>query len=327
MAARPAVSQFVWGGPAANMKVYCNRNIFRRIPLAQDTARRNHVQHQQRRCKSHTGFNSIMAADYNKMQSDKMKKDKMNIPKDLQKKLLAEMRLPGTFIPLRSEEQPREWGPWLEYQKVIWTSWGAAVLSRWALWWQAADGWKSLIRGRSRLNMESRKLVGYGKEMHQRLGRAIADANKDVLDEICTVNLSHSLVTGSIARRTPGEKVRWEVVEYNKVRVVSHHVMPLLSDMVQQVVLAIDSTQKVTRKMPNKKTASAPTVRQMHENFVMMRSIDAKTYKKANWRIWGTLPGTQLVEYKQMMKGLQDESERQIKKKHPEIFQGQEENS
>jgi protein MBA1 len=247
-------------------------------------------------------------------------------PKDFQAKMLKEMRLPGVFVPLVRSEQPQDWNRWFEYQRLMWVRWGASFVARASFWTKGIEKWSDYFSLRSRVNLESSTLARTAKDLHQRMGTAVAAGDHEVLKILCTNNLYHNLSTTTLANRPADEKRQWELVGNTKARVVAHDVSPLIKRLVQQVIVAIDSTQRLTKisTKTGKPVPNGVTERAMHENLVLLRDIDPDTYQKSPWKIWGTVPGTQLDEYKATIKALEDGNREQIKSKYPDLFPAKE---
>jgi protein MBA1 len=129
--------------------------------------------------------------------------------------------------------------------------------------------------------------------LHKQMYTLFAEGDIPALRKICTDGLFESF-HGRIASRARGEKVKWELVKYNKrTRVVSHRAarMPVDGMAVRQAVVRICSKQKLTRWRRGKDgkmemVAGSGKEKDVVEYLVVQRMC--RDWEEGDWRVWGT---------------------------------------
>lgn len=124
---------------------------------------------------------------------------------------------------------------------------------------------------------------------------AFADGDKSALRKLCTDGLYDSF-SARIGSRPKGERVVWELLEYNKrAKVVSNRAarLPIDGAAVRQAVVRISSTQKLTRYTPKGAVVQGSgKERSLVEYVLIQKKIWG--WKDEEWQVWGTTEETTL---------------------------------
>lgn len=145
-----------------------------------------------------------------------------------------------------------------------------------------------------RFKVQRSSIAPTATALHRRMSEAVAAGDGAALRQICVPALYNQL-TAAIRRRTPDERVEWELVEYVRPlsfpRIASNRCINLSSDeYYQQAVVGIAATQRLARyaRATGEVVAGSTRLRTAVEYLVISRKINAKTWEPTPWRIWGT---------------------------------------
>jgi protein MBA1 len=150
------------------------------------------------------------------------------------------------------------------------------------------------------------KIAPTAKAMYREMLEAFAAGDKPTLHRICLGEFAKKLCA-AIDRRDPKERVRFELVKYNRgllyPKLMSHQiheVNPYDKTMVtEQAVVAIASTQQASRvsAVTGETVPGSTKLQEKMEYVVLSRQANQKTFETGPWRIWGTTSVTSLEAY------------------------------
>ena len=168
----------------------------------------------------------------------------------------------------------------------------------------------------SRPQFKARKsqIAPTAKTMYRELLEAFAAEDRTTIKKLCTPAFAEKFIH-AIERRKNNERVHWELVKYNQPlvypRLLSHLIAnPNPKDkttMLEQAVVAISSTQRVYK---TKKSAVGEIIpgslkeQDTVEYIVMWRHLNAVTWAKSSWIIWGTTGPTRPEDIVEQAKDL-----------------------
>jgi len=131
---------------------------------------------------------------------------------------------------------------------------------------------------------------------------AFAEGDSTTLRKICTDGIYDSM-RARIGARARGEKVQWELVQYNKrAKVVSNRAarLPMEGAAIRQAVVRICSRQKLTRwrKVRGKDELEMVTGSGKEKNVVEYVVVQRRCagWKEEDWQVWGTTGETTLKD-------------------------------
>ncbi|KAJ0345335.1 hypothetical protein COL154_011249 [Colletotrichum chrysophilum] len=220
-----------------------------------------------------------------------------NMEKQQQQQNMANMLLPGTFVPLPLASTPKPYYPYLvarfkQLAKDLMVFAGLKLQSMPKFW------------KRPRAQFQASSIVPTAKALHQQLAEAIAAGDKTTLRQICVPHLYETL-SATISRRKTTHKLTWELLAYDgRPKLLSHRLAMLppvgKSPLLQQAVVGIVSSQRVGRvdKQTGKPVPSSTRVEKLNEYLVLSRSLDPQTYKPGKWIVWGNTKVTTMERWK-----------------------------
>ena len=156
---------------------------------------------------------------------------------------------------------------------------------------------------RPQLQLRSNQIVPTAKTIYREAMEAFADGDKDAIRRLCFPHFAESLIRG-IERRPPRERLNFQITKYNKPlfypRLRSHRIEPQASlsqfEWQELAVVAIASTQVVSKQDRDTGAVIPGTVKMQDsvENVVVMRDVNPETWRTTEWKLWGTMPHTDL---------------------------------
>ncbi|PMD46407.1 hypothetical protein L207DRAFT_417617 [Hyaloscypha variabilis F] len=136
--------------------------------------------------------------------------------------------------------------------------------------------------------------------LHRQMYTSFAEGDIVALRKICTDGLYDSF-RARIGNRSKGEKVVWDLVDYNKrSKLISNRAarMPIEGAAVMQAVVKIASRQKLTRFVRGKNgleiVPGSGKEKDVVEYVVLQRQYEG--WRGGEWRIWGTTKETTLED-------------------------------
>ncbi|KAJ0307665.1 hypothetical protein Brms1b_009916 [Colletotrichum noveboracense] len=220
-----------------------------------------------------------------------------NMEKQQQQQNMANMLLPGTFVPLPLASTPKPYYPYLvarfkQLAKDLMVFAGLKLQSMPKFW------------KRPRAQFQTSSIVPTAKALHQQLAEALAAGDKATLRQICVPHLYETL-SATISRRKTTHKLTWELLAYDgRPKLLSHRLAMLppvgKSPMLQQAVVGIVSSQRLGRvdKQTGEPVPSSTRVEKLNEYLVLSRSLDPQTYKPGKWIVWGNTKVTTMERWK-----------------------------
>lgn len=136
---------------------------------------------------------------------------------------------------------------------------------------------------------------------------AFAAGDKETLSRLCTPHFAGKLLA-AVDRRPRDERVHFELVRYNKPLFyprLSSYLIGMFNpfdkySLREQAVVAIASTQAMTRTQSSQKGKDIPRTLQTQQDkveyVVLVRDVDSKTWQSTSWQIWGTTTFTTLQQ-------------------------------
>lgn len=150
------------------------------------------------------------------------------------------------------------------------------------------------------------KIAPTAKAMYREMMEAFAAGDKATLNKICLGAFAKTL-NAAIDRRDPKERVRFEVVKYNKglfyPKLMSHQIHEVnpfdKTLMTEQAVVGIASTQQLSKvsAVTGQTIPGSLKLQDKIEYVVLSRQANQKTFETTPWRIWGTTSVTTLDAY------------------------------
>lgn len=145
--------------------------------------------------------------------------------------------------------------------------------------------------------------------LHRQMYTAFAEGDVHTLRKMCTDGIYDSFST-RIGNRAKGEKMKWELLSYNKsAKVVSNRAarLPIDGAALVQAIVRISSKQRLTRWRKEKdglvQIEGTGKERDVVEYVVVQKLY--KDWKAGDWMVWGTTKETTLDdvdEFKRMQK-------------------------
>lgn len=147
------------------------------------------------------------------------------------------------------------------------------------------------------LKLDRSKVAPAAVELHQKMYSAFADGDLQKLKEICTEGI-HDSFRARIGGRKRLERVKWELLKYNKsAKVVSDRMARLPGpggNAMRQAVVRISSQQRVTRFVGGMQVKGTGVKKDVVEYVVVQSKIDK--WKPGGWKVWGTTRETTLKD-------------------------------
>ncbi|KFG83439.1 hypothetical protein MANI_018085 [Metarhizium anisopliae] len=210
--------------------------------------------------------------------------------------------LSGTFVSLPLSQYPKSPSELLQYQVARMKHWLICATSVLNFKLKSMPNWTTRPKWKARRG----KIAPTAKAMYREMLEAFAAGDKVTLNKICLGEFAKKL-SAAIDRRDPKERVRFEVVKYNKglfyPRLMSHQiheVNPFDKTMVtEQAVVAIASTQQASKMsaVTGETVPGSLKLQDKIEYVVLSRQANQKTFETTPWRIWGTTSVTTLDAY------------------------------
>ncbi|ROT41706.1 hypothetical protein SODALDRAFT_331478 [Sodiomyces alkalinus F11] len=206
---------------------------------------------------------------------------------------------PGTFIPMPLSKVPKKPTIFFKYQytRLKAKFWDAVSVV--TLRWRSRPSIFAFY-SKPRAGMYRSQALAAGKALHARLGQALAEGDRDTLREICIPELYQAL-SAAIDKRKPWERTTWSILQNHGARLVAHRVAilppPLPKDlMVQQAVVAIDTTQSLDRvdSRNGESIPGAARVQRRTEYLALSKEWNSDTYTSGPWQVIGNVKETTL---------------------------------
>uniref|UniRef100_L2FD03 Uncharacterized protein n=1 Tax=Colletotrichum fructicola (strain Nara gc5) TaxID=1213859 RepID=L2FD03_COLFN len=202
-----------------------------------------------------------------------------NMEKQQQQQNMANMLLPGTFVPLPLASTPKPYYPYLlarfkQLAKDLMVFAGLKLQSMPKFW------------KRPRAQFQASSIVPTAKALHQQLAEAIAAGDKTTLRQICVPHLYETL-SATISRRKTTHKLTWELLAYDGRPKLLSHRLAMLPPRLGRV-----------DKQTGEPVPSSTRVEKLNEYLVLSRSLDPQTYKPGKWIVWGNTKVTTMERWK-----------------------------
>ncbi|KAM0279044.1 hypothetical protein ACHAQH_004826 [Verticillium albo-atrum] len=201
---------------------------------------------------------------------------------------------PGTFVPLSLARTPRAPSAFLGYQYARIRAFASDFLSTFVLRFQSRPSFFK----KPRADLYRSRARAAGTALHARLGQALAAGDRNTLRAICTPALYETL-GAALDRRARNERTTWEVVTMHSTWLAAHRVgvlpPPLPKDtMIQQAVVAVDSTQRLDRVdvRTGLSIPGAARVQRRVEYLAIARRWNGATYVAGDWKVIGNATET-----------------------------------
>lgn len=171
-----------------------------------------------------------------------------------------------------------------------------AILS---LRWQS----KKTAFTKAALDIKRGKALAAGKALHARLGQAMAAGDRGELRVIAMPRLYDTLAT-TLSKRDKNARYTWEILRTHGARLAGHRCAMLPAPyppnmVVEQAVIAIDTTQKLQRVDARTGEADPESVKVQRrvEYFGIHRSWNSKTNVADDWAVLGNTKETTLQDW------------------------------
>ncbi|KAG7106281.1 hypothetical protein HYQ45_018448 [Verticillium longisporum] len=201
---------------------------------------------------------------------------------------------PGTFIPVPLSRAPRAPSAFLSYQYTRIKSFASDFLSTFVLRFQSRPSFFK----KPRADLYRARARAAGTALHARLGHALAAGDREALRAICTPALYETL-GATLDKRSRHERTTWDVVATHRTWLAAHRVgvlpPPLPKDtMIQQAVVAVDSTQRLDRVdvRTGLSIPGAARVQRRTEYLAITRRWNGSTYVAGDWKVIGNASET-----------------------------------
>ncbi|EEY15885.1 predicted protein [Verticillium alfalfae VaMs.102] len=201
---------------------------------------------------------------------------------------------PGTFIPVPLSRAPRAPSAFLGYQYTRIKSFASDFLSTFVLRFQSRPSFFK----KPRADLYRARARAAGTALHARLGHALAAGDREALRAICTPALYETL-GATLDKRSRHERTTWDVVATHRTWLAAHRVgvlpPPLPKDtMIQQAVVAVDSTQRLDRVdvRTGLSIPGAARVQRRTEYLAITRRWNGSTYVAGDWKVIGNASET-----------------------------------
>lgn len=208
----------------------------------------------------------------------------------------------GTFVSLPVSRYPKSPSDFAQYHWNRMRHWLISAMSVLNFKLKSMPNWTTRPKWKARRG----KIAPTAKAIYREMLEAFAVGDKVTINKICLTEFSKKLCA-AIDRRDPKERVRFEVVKYNKPlffpKLLSHQihqVNPYDKVMVtEQAVVAISSTQQASKynAVTGETVPGTLKLQDKVEYVVLSRQANQKTFESSPWRIWGTTSATTLESY------------------------------
>ncbi|KAL2758417.1 hypothetical protein ACRALDRAFT_1055323 [Sodiomyces alcalophilus JCM 7366] len=211
----------------------------------------------------------------------------------------ANKLFPGTFIPMPLSKVPKTPSIFFKYQfaRLKAKFWDA--LSVITLRWRSRPSIFAFY-SKPRAGLYRSQALAAGKALHSRLGQALAEGDRDTLREIC-INDLYQTLSAAIDKRKPWERTTWNILQNHGARLAAHRIAilppPLPKNlMVQQAVVAIDTTQSLDRvdSRTGESIPGAARVQRRTEYLALSKEWNSETYTSGPWQVIGHVKETTL---------------------------------
>ncbi|OAA44992.1 hypothetical protein NOR_03746 [Metarhizium rileyi] len=209
---------------------------------------------------------------------------------------------PGTFVSLPLLQYPKSPSGFLQYQVSRMKHWLICATSVLNFKLKSMPNWTTRPKWKARRG----RIAPTAKAMYREMLEAFAAGDKLTLNKICLGEFAKKL-GAAIDRRDPRERVRFELVKYNRglfyPKLMSHQiheVNPFDKTVVtEQAVVAIASTQQASKvsAVTGEIIPGSLKLQDKMEYVVLSRQANQKTFETTPWRIWGTTSVTTLDAY------------------------------
>ncbi|PNH27927.1 hypothetical protein BJF96_g8716 [Verticillium dahliae] len=190
--------------------------------------------------------------------------------------------------------RPRAPSAFLSYQYTRIKSFASDFLSTFVLRFQSRPSFFK----KPRADLYRARARAAGTALHARLGHALAAGDREALRAICTPALYETL-GATLDKRSRHERTTWDVVATHRTWLAAHRVgvlpPPLPKDtMIQQAVVAVDSTQRLDRVdvRTGLSIPGAARVQRRTEYLAITRRWNGSTYVAGDWKVIGNASET-----------------------------------
>ncbi|KAK5654432.1 hypothetical protein OQA88_7342 [Cercophora sp. LCS_1] len=195
-----------------------------------------------------------------------------------------------TMIAPPLSQYPKSWREFLKFAYEVVTTVGRGKLSAFAISFSS----KPSFFKPARFKLNNANVALTAKAFHRDLAQALAEGNKNAVNNMCVKAMSIPLLA-AITARPKDRRFSWELVKYNKSPKLKSHVMaPVSKDkgapFIRQVVVSISSKQKKTeyRRSANGKWAQHGVKEvDVDENVCMVALVNPVTWTQGEWRLIG----------------------------------------
>lgn len=201
---------------------------------------------------------------------------------------------PGSFISMPFSKVPKAPGIFFAYQYSRLKAHLWDFLAVLGLRWQS----KPTFTKKPRLQLYQSRALAAGKALHQRLGQALANGDRETLRAIATPALYDTL-GATVARRSSWERISWEVLQNHGARLALHRAAvlphPFPKDMcIEQAVVAVDTTQKLERfdTRSGESVPGSARVQRRTEHLAITREWNSATFEAGPWLVLGNVQET-----------------------------------
>ncbi|KAF3912731.1 hypothetical protein ABW21_db0209505 [Orbilia brochopaga] len=138
-----------------------------------------------------------------------------------------------------------------------------------------------------------RNIIPTAEALHRNMYTAYSNGDVDALFNICSRDLATAFRT-RITSRPSNVRYAWQFLRYNRRSKIMSHKLGMLStdpkeeNSVRQVVVRIDSTQKLTKGVDGKVVKGTGEEAQTTE-YVVLHKRRKKNVAETDWVIWGTV--------------------------------------
>ena len=165
------------------------------------------------------------------------------------------------------------------------------------LWWSSP---RETSWYRRTVKLSRSTLTPTAIALHRQMYTSFAEGDVVALRKICTDGLYDSF-RARIGNRAKGEKVVWQLVDYNKrSKLISNRAarLPIDGSAVMQAVVKIASRQKLTRFVKGKSglevVPGSGREKDVVEYVVLQKQYNSWT--EGEWQVWGTTKETTLED-------------------------------
>lgn len=229
--------------------------------------------------------------------------------------------MPGFFIPLPLSKVPKDPQEFLTYQYYHIRAKVVDFLAILSLRWQS----KKTMFTKAAMDIKRGKALAAAKALHERLGQAMASGDRGELRRIAMPRLFDSLDL-TLSKRDQSTTTTWEIVQHHGAKVVGHRCAllpaPFPANMVvEQAVVAIDTTQKLDRFDARTATLTSKVQRRV-EYVGIHRSWNNKTHEAENWALLGNTKETTMQDWNDWRAYEKNQAAENVEKKLKQAKEG-----